>query len=156
MREGWDIAKLGDVCNVIGGGTPSKSNSGFYEGNIPWATVRDMKEDIIAHTDFQITENAVKNSSTNIIPAGNVVIATRVGLGKICFIQRDTAINQDLRGVIPKKPDQLSVSYLFWWFKNIAPTIVAEGTGVTVQGVKLPFVKSLSIPIPSLLEQKHT
>jgi type I restriction enzyme S subunit len=94
------------------------------------------------------TKEAVKGSSTNIIPKGNVVIATRVGLGKVCLLCSDTAINQDLRGIIPKRPSTLSVGYLFQWLKSIAHIIEKEGTGATVQGVKLPFIKSLPMPVP--------
>ena len=153
--DGWNEKRLGDVCNIIGGGTPSKKNEDFYKGEIPWATVRDMKEDEIIQTDFKITKDAVKSSSTNIIKANNVVIATRVGLGKVCLVNQDTAINQDLRGVVPINSDSLTVRFLFWWLKSIAHLIEKEGTGATVQGVKLPFVKSLWIPLPTLLEQKR-
>jgi type I restriction enzyme S subunit len=100
--DDWEEKKLREVCNIIGGGTPSKKNDEFYIGNIPWATVRDMKTDKIKDTEFKITSKAVLNSSTNIIPKGNVIIATRVGLGKTCIIESDTAINQDLKGIIPK------------------------------------------------------
>ncbi|MBP9141492.1 MAG: restriction endonuclease subunit S, partial [Chitinophagales bacterium] len=150
----WEKKKLGEFCNIIGGGTPSKANAKFYDGNIYWATVRDMKGEVITDTEHKITEEAVKNSSTNIIPKGNVVIATRVGLGKVCLIANDTAINQDLRGVVPINSKKLSVDFLYHWFKSIANKIVEEGTGATVQGVKLPFIKSLSIPLPQLKEQQ--
>lgn len=155
MKAGWQTKSLGDVCDVIGGGTPSKDNADFYTGEIPWATVRDMRSDVIAETEFRITEVAVKSSATNVIPSGNVVIATRVGLGKVCLLGQDTAINQDLRGILPKDGKQLAIRYLFWWLKSIAPVIVAEGRGATVQGVKLPFVKSLKIPLPSISEQQR-
>ncbi|MBK6288606.1 MAG: restriction endonuclease subunit S [Gammaproteobacteria bacterium] len=150
MRAGWQTKNLGDVCEVIGGGTPSKDNPAYYLGEIPWATVRDMRQEVITETECQITKEAVKSSATNIIPSGNVVIATRVGLGKVCLLGQDTAINQDLRGIIPRNPNVLLVRFLFWWFKSIADVIVAEGTGATVQGVKLPFVKSLPLPVPPL------
>jgi type I restriction enzyme S subunit len=152
--DGWEEKKLGEVCNVIGGGTPSKANSKFYDGDIFWATVRDMKGEVISDTEHKITKEAVKNSSTNIIPKGNVVIATRVGLGKVCLIENDTAINQDLRGVVPINSKKLLVDFLYHWFKSIAHKIVEEGTGATVQVVKLPFIKSLSIPLPPLKEQQ--
>lgn len=155
MTINWPVKALGDVCHVIGGGTPPKDKDHYFRGTIPWATVRDMRKDIIAETEFQITEEAVGASSTNIIPAHNVVIATRVGLGKVCFVERDTAINQDLRGIIPMRKNEISVHYLFWWLKSIAHLIVQEGTGATVQGVKLPFIKSLEIPLPPLPEQKR-
>lgn len=146
---------LGEVCNVIGGGTPSKANEEFYTGTIPWATVRDMNKDNLDITDYKITEEAVRLSATNIIPANNVVIATRVGLGKVCILNQDTAINQDLRGVIPKSNDILDVNYLFLWFKFIAEKIIQAGRGATVQGVTLPFIKSLAIPVPTLIKQQN-
>jgi type I restriction enzyme S subunit len=155
VKKGWETKRLGEVCEVIGGGTPAKNNAAFYTGAIPWATVRDMRQDEITETEFRITKEAVRSSATNIVPAGNVVIATRVGLGKICLLGQDTAINQDLRGIIPRDEKSLTSRYLFWWFKSIAKEIVAEGKGATVQGVKLPFVKSLPIPVPPLPEQRR-
>jgi type I restriction enzyme S subunit len=155
MREDWSAVPLGELCDVVGGGTPSKDNHSFYLGDIPWATVRDMRQDLIAETEFCITEDAVRSSSTNIIPSGNVVIATRVGLGKVCLLGQDTAINQDLRGIVPRSLETLAVRYLYWWLKSISDLIIAEGTGATVQGVRLPFVKSLPVPLPSLPEQQR-
>jgi type I restriction enzyme S subunit len=155
MKKEWGTRNLGDLCEVIGGGTPPKDKPAYYSGKIPWATVRDMRQEIITETEFRITKDAVQSSATNIIPSGNVVIATRVGLGKVCVLGQDTAINQDLRGVIPHDTKTLSVRFLFWWLKSIADVIVAEGTGATVQGVKLPFVKSLQIPVPPLPEQQR-
>ena len=155
MKAGWQASSLGDLCNVIGGGTPAKDKAEFYSGDIPWATVRDMRSELITETEFRVTTAAVKNSSTNIIPGGNVVIATRVGLGKVCLLGQDTAINQDLRGIVPINPKVLGIRFLFWWLKSIADLIVAEGTGATVQGVKLPFVKGLQLPLPPLPEQQR-
>jgi len=147
--------KLGDTCNIVGGGTPSKGNSAFYVGAIPWATVRDMKSETITTTEFKITQEAVATSATNIIPKGNVIVATRVGLGKVCLVDQDTAINQDLKGIIPRDLKQLTVRFLFWWLKSVADLIVEAGTGATVQGVKLPFIRSLPIPLPPLPEQQR-
>ena len=155
MKNEWTAKNLGDVCRVIGGGTPSKNNAEYYSGEIPWATVRDLRSDVITETECKITKAAVVSSATNIIPGGNVVIATRVGLGKVCLLGQDTAINQDLRGIVPINSKVLSVRFLFWWLKSIADSIIAEGTGATVQGVKLPFVKSLQIPVPPLPEQQR-
>jgi type I restriction enzyme, S subunit len=151
--EGWVATTLGEVCDVVGGGTPSKANENYFKGNIFWATVRDMKNELLEDTEYKITLDAVKNCSTNIIPKGNVVIATRVGLGKVCLLKNDTAINQDLRGIVPKKPNTVNVDFLFYWFKSNSKKIIDEGTGATVQGVKLPFIKSLPINIPIFSEQ---
>jgi type I restriction enzyme S subunit len=149
----WQTLALGDVCDVIGGGTPSKRCADFYEGNIPWASIRDMQGDWVESTEFSITEKAVASSATNVIPSDNVIIATRVGLGKVARLRRDTAINQDIRAVVPRDDRKLDKQYLFYWFKSIAEIIESEGKGATVKGVTLPFVKSLQLPLPSIAEQ---
>ena len=150
----WKIVTLGDICNIIGGGTPSKSNPKFYIGDTLWATVGDMNSDYLIETDFKISKEAVKQSTTNIIPMNNVVIATRVGLGKVCIVKQDTAINQDLKGIIPKNERLLDVNYLFYFFKSISQVIINAGRGATVHGVKLPFIKSLKISLPPISVQK--
>ena len=151
----WKTVKLGDVCELIGGGTPSKKNAAYYGGDIPWATVRDMHSDELSKTEHRITELGLENSSSKVIPANNIVIASRVGLGKVCLLNQSTAINQDLRGVIPKQPSTINVRYLFYWFKNTAQTIISAGRGATVHGVTLPFLKALEIPLPPLAEQQR-
>ena len=83
-----------------------------------------------------------------------MVIATRVGLGKVCILRGDTAINQDLKGIIPKNNSKLSINFLYRWFTNISDKIISQGTGATVQGVKLRFINSLHIALPKLPEQK--
>ena len=151
LQKGWSSNNLGDVVKIIGGGTPSKQDKTFYGGNIPWASVRDLNVDLLEKTELQITEEGLKQSSSNIIPKGSLVIATRVGLGKVCILARDTAINQDLKGIIPNC--KIDTQFLFYWFKSSAKAIEFAGIGATVKGVKLDFVKSLQIPLPPLPEQ---
>ena len=146
--------KLGDVCNLIGGGTPSKSNSDYYDGDIPWATVRDMAFHELTFTQHRITQSGLENSSANLIPKDNIIIASRVGLGKVCIIKQNTAINQDLRAIIPKKENEVDIKYLFYWFKTVANQIIKAGRGATVQGVKLPFLSSLLLPLPTFAKQQ--
>lgn len=146
---------LDNICKIVGGGTPNKKNKSFYDGTIPWATVRDLGYDNLNKTEHQITDNAVNESSTNIIPSGNIVIATRVGLGKVCTLSQNTAINQDLKGIIPINNEKTDIGFLFFWFKSIRNVIINAGTGATVQGVRLDFIKSLKIPNLELPLQKQ-
>lgn len=149
----WEISTLGENCTFIGGGTPSKSNADFYSGNIPWATVRDMSNFLLSSTELKITEEAIKLSATNLLPKGTIVISTHVGLGKICKLMQDTAINQDLKGVILN--ERLIDTFFVYWYLNMAPHIIANGRGATVKGVTLDFMRSLKIPVPPLeLQEK--
>lgn len=149
-----EVVPLGSIVNIIGGGTPSKAVAEYWDGDIAWASIRDMKERFLSSTELGITEKGLKSSSSHLIPSGHVVIASRVGLGKVVQVEQDTAINQDLRGLVPKDPNSLSNDFLYYWGLFVAPQIVAAGSGATVQGVRLDFLKGLMVPKLSLEKQK--
>lgn len=154
MKHNWEYKKLEEVCNFVGGGTPSKSNDEFYTGSIPWATVRDMLTFKLYKTELCITEDAVNNSATNILPKGMIVISTHVGLGKICELMQDTAINQDLKGI--SFTDNSIDKYFFtYWYRSIANFIISKGRGATVKGVTLDFMRKLNIPVPPMVVQEQ-
>jgi type I restriction enzyme S subunit len=154
LEEKYEKKKLNEIIKIIGGGTPSKANKEYWEnGTIKWATVGDMNVETIIKTELLITEIGLKNSSSNIIPKNGIIIATRVGLGKVCYLEDDIAINQDLKGLIPKD-DKLNIRYLFNFFKNIEKYILSNGTGATVKGVKLEFIKELELPLPNIKTQQ--
>ena len=155
MKAGWEVRPLGEVCDLVGGGTPSKKAKGYYGGSIPWVTVRDMNVETVEITDHSITEIGLKNSSSKIIPKGEIIIASRVGLGKVCKLAADMAINQDLKGVIPKRGHEINRQFLFYWFQSVAGFIEENGVGATVQGVKLTFLNALPFPMVSLEEQER-
>lgn len=154
MKQGWTYKKLGEVCDIIGGGTPDTKIKEYWKGNIPWATVSDMNCDELKSTGYYITDKGLKESSSRIIKSGEIIIATRVGLGKVCKLVVDTAINQDLKGVIPKNNNILR-DFIFYYFKKNAKYIVDNGVGATVKGVKIKFIEGLSFGYPPLSEQKH-
>ena len=101
LPKGWAWVRIGDVIlSITGGGTPSKSNPSFWNGDIPWASVKDLNvETYLDYTIDSITEEALENSSTNLIPKGSIIVCTRMGLGKIAINRVDTAINQDLKAL---------------------------------------------------------
>ncbi len=152
-RSKWEYKKLGEVAKFIGGGTPSKANEDYYTGNIPWATVRDMVDFNLSKTELCITDQAVKESATNIIPKDTIIISTHVGLGKICLLMQDTAINQDLKGVI--LPQSIDKMFFAAWYKSIADYVISNGKGATVKGVTMKFVNDLKIPVPPVADQQR-
>ena len=146
------VAKLGDVCTFIGGGTPSRERSDFFDGNIPWATVKDFKKFVLDDTEEHINEAAVAASASNVVDAGTVLLVTRVGLGKVAIAGVPLAINQDIKALTPKP--HLLPEYLFWFLVFKADAIKKMGVGATVKGVTLNDVKAIQIPIPSIDRQR--
>ena len=153
LPEGWVPCKLGDtLLKIVGGGTPSKAIPEYYQGNIPWMSVKDMNKHTLTDTVDHITPDAVKNSSTNIIPAGIPIIATRMSLGKIVTASFDSAINQDLKALF--LANGIERNFFLHWYRSQAQLIENLGTGTTVKGIRLEVLNSLSMSIPPLAEQK--
>lgn len=85
LHENTDTVRLiplGELCRIVGGGTPSKKEPKYYQGSIPWITVKDFTDSLIVDTVDHITDQAVSSSATNVIPDGVVLVVTRVGLGE--------------------------------------------------------------------------
>ncbi|PIQ23651.1 restriction endonuclease subunit S [bacterium (Candidatus Blackallbacteria) CG13_big_fil_rev_8_21_14_2_50_49_14] len=151
----WPIVNLGDVCTFTGGGTPDRSNPDFWDGSIPWVSVKDFKTFKIDSAQESITELGLKNSASNLIKAGTIIIPTRMALGKVAVCSVDVAINQDLKAVLIKDESLLSRDFLVYSLFSRANYIESRGKGATVQGVTLDVLRSLEIPLPPLPEQQR-
>lgn len=151
----WPLVKLGDLVTIKGGGTPSKKVDEYWNGDIPWASVKDLKSSEINSTADFITEAGVKNSATNLIPAGTILTATRMALGKFAINSVGMAINQDLKALFINDPSVVERNYLIRFLSSKARYIEGEGKGATVKGITLDFLKDLQVPLPPLEEQKR-
>lgn len=151
----WPMISLGELVDIKGGGTPDKNNSEYWNGDIPWASVKDFKKNILDSTLDSITLLGVRNSATSVIPAGNIIVPTRMALGKVAINTIDLAINQDLKALFIKDNDVVDRDYLFRWLESQSSLIESEGKGATVKGITLPFLKGLNVPIPPINEQKR-
>lgn len=149
----WEEKSIEQITSkIIGGGTPSKNIPQYYEGTIPFMTVKDMTSSRPTDTEWHITQEAVSNSSTNIIPKDTIIIATRVGLGKIVRVNFDTTINQDLKALfLNGSIDKDFCEYLIIYK---TPEIITKGRGTTVKGITLEELKNIKFNLPTLDEQK--
>lgn len=141
------------IKKIIGGSTPSKTISAYYEGHIPFMTVKDMTSPRPQDTAWHITQEAVDNCSTHIIPANTLITATRIGLGKTVLMPFPVAINQDLKALVLNKN---KVNTRFFEFVLNAKTteIISKSRGTTVKGITLEDFKSIKFYLPALAEQQ--
>ena len=144
---------LGELVEIVGGGTPSRGIPEYWNGGIPWATVKDMTSVELSETQEFISEKGVSTSATRIVPAGSVIMATRMGLGKVAINKIDLAINQDLKAL--KCNGKLDPKFLLYFLQSKAGYLESQGKGATVKGIKLDLVKSLPVPRLSLPEQRR-
>lgn len=151
----WPTTELGNLVEILGGGTPSKAVSEYWNGNIPWASVKDLKTTELKETEDYITADAIKKSASNLIPAGNIIVPTRMALGKVAINLVDMAINQDLKALIPIDQKKLDKNYLMRFLESQASFLERQGKGATVKGITLDVLRSLAVPLPPIMEQKR-
>ena len=151
LPEGWVWCRLGDIIiQNIGGGTPSKQNLAYWNGNIPWASVKDLTGPILDNTRDCITELGLEESSSNLIPANSIIVCTRMGLGKIAINTIPVAINQDLRALIISRMN-IDLRYIIAYYK----TLSIRGEGTTVKGISIEELHNMLFPFPPLAEQQR-
>ncbi|MCO6493903.1 MAG: restriction endonuclease subunit S [Phaeodactylibacter sp.] len=146
-KENWTTKQLGDVLvKIVGGGTPSRSNEDYWNGKIPWVTVKDFSNFDPFNTQEYITEEGLANSASNLIPSGVLIISTRMAVGKAVIYNVDVCINQDLKALFPN--EALEVNYLYYWFQQNAKKVSDLASGSTVMGISLNDLKSIEISFP--------
>lgn len=150
------MMELGDVCNVIAGGTPSKRNNHFWDGGtIKWlgSAVCQNCKGIDNVTDY-ITEQGLNSSSAKLMRKGTTLIAL-VGatIGKVAFLPFEAAINQNIAGIYPKDTTVLVPSYVYYACTTLYPKFIALTQGSKLAMANISFVRRLKIPVPPLETQ---
>ena len=151
---------LRDVGTWYGGGTPSKSHSDYWEnGTIPWVSPKDMGRPIVDSAQDYITEDAIENSSTKLVPENSIAIVVRSSildrLLPSALIPIPVTLNQDMKAVIPH--DHIMPSYLAHMIRSRGEDILraARKTGGSVASIDSSKLFSFYVPIPHLDEQKR-
>jgi type I restriction enzyme, S subunit len=151
---------LGEIGKWFGGGTPSKSNSEYWRGGIiPWLSPKDMKAPIIEATEDYITESAVANSATKLVPANSVAIVVRSSiLDKVlpvAFVPIPITLNQDMKAVVAHA--DVFPKFIAHIVRSHGPQVLrtTRKTGGSVASIEVPKLMSYPIPIPPLAEQER-
>lgn len=152
LPSGWAETTLGAVLiSVIGGGTPSRMVPTYFDGHIPWFTVKDMKTLKPDDAEEHISEAAIAGSATNLVPANTLIVATRIALGRAIRPTVACAINQDLKALLPDSG--INSDFLLYWIGANQRVIQDLGSGTTVSGIRLEALHGLSLLLPPSTEQ---
>jgi restriction endonuclease S subunit len=152
MNSNWQIKKLGEICNFIGGGTPSKTIPNYWNGDIPWASIKDIKGQYLTKTSDFITSEGLKKSATNLALPNEIILATRINPGRPIISKISTSINQDLKIVRPKI--EIYNLFLYYLLLNKENNIIKLSNGTTVLGITLNSLNDIEIQLPPLETQQ--
>ena len=155
LLNGWRWVKLGDVCErIVGGGTPSTKNADYWNGDIDWITSADIYGIKDIRPRKKISEKAIENSTTNLLPAGGIIVVTRVGLGKLAVVPHRVCFSQDSQGLVLNK-DLITTEYALWCLSEAVQIFKYENRGTTISGVTKKQLVDLKIALPPLAEQQR-
>lgn len=102
IPEGWKVSSLSELIKLTGGGTPKRSEEKYWNGDIPWFSVKDVPSGsnvFVVDTDEKITELGLNKSSTKLLPKGTTIITARGTVGKLALVGTDMCMNQSCYGI---------------------------------------------------------
>ena len=157
LPPGWEWTTMGEIADVVGGGTPKTNEPSNYEGGtIPWLTPADLSgytAKTIGHGARYITQKGLDTSSAKMMPAGTVLFTSRAPIGYVAIASNPVCANQGFKSFVLK--DGVLPDYVYWWLKgskNLAESMASGTTFLELSGAK---AKQLPIPIAPLDQQKR-
>lgn len=151
----WRKVKLGEVAEIMGGGTPKREVSEYWNGVIPWATPTDItknKTNEIAQTTEYITENGLSQSSAKLVPAGSVLMTSRATIGFCAINTIPMTTNQGFSNFICG--DSVHNKFLLYLLTSNRDKFEQLGSGSTFKEISKSALRSFEVNLPPLPEQR--
>jgi type I restriction enzyme S subunit len=153
----WDVVPLKYLVELRSGGTPSKDNVGYWNGDVPWASAKDLKVEKLSSTIDCITDLAVEEGAASVVRPGAILVVVRGMILARMFPVVETlvsmAINQDLKAILPQ--DRLNASFLAWLLRGSADESLRrlDEAGHGTKALRMDAWTSMQLPVPPLNEQ---
>ena len=155
FSDAWEQRKLGDIADIVGGGTPSTGNQSYWDGDIDWYAPAEIADQIYANSSQKkITGLGYENSSAKMLPPGTVLFTSRAGIGKTAILTRKGCTNQGFQSIVPHR-GELDSYFIFsrtGELKRYGELVGAGSTFVEVSGKQMA-VMELMMP-PTMREQQ--
>lgn len=152
----WKVVKLGDVADIIGGGTPDTKNDSYWGGDVPWLTPKDLSgygSRYISKGERNISYQGLENSSAKMLPAGSVLLTSRAPIGYVAIAKTPLCTNQGFKSLILK--EDANSEFFYYLLKNNVDYIQGMSSGSTFAEISGSQVKALEFKIPPLDVQKR-
>ncbi len=147
---------IGDIAEIIGGGTPSTKNEENFGGDIAWITPKDLSDHdamYISKGERSITSSGLKNSSAKLLPANSILFTSRAPIGYIALAENEIATNQGFKSLVLKNDND--PKFFYYLLKNITPQIKSYASGSTFKEISGKVLSLIPIKIPNSNVQKR-
>jgi type I restriction enzyme S subunit len=154
LPQGWMEVSLAEVGQWGSGGTPKRTNSKYFGGNIPWLVIGDLTDSYVSVAENSITDLGLSNSSAKLLDPGTLLVAMYGSIGKLGITAIRCATNQAI-AYCKVDDDVADTKFLFYALKHYKSDLESEGKGGTQQNISQTVLKSFTIALPPLNEQKR-
>ena len=155
MAYVWEQRKLGELAEIVGGGTPSTSVESYWDGDIDWYAPAEIGEQIyLKSSQRKITEEGLNKSSAKVLPVGTVLFTSRAGIGKTAILLKEGCTNQGFQSIVPNK-DKLDSYFIFTRseeLKRYGETVGAGSTFVEVSGKQMA---NMELMMPTIMDEQQ-
>lgn len=148
--------KLSDVIDIIGGGTPKTSVAAYWDGDIPWLSVKDFNNDnrYVYHTEKYITKDGLNNSSTTLLQKNDVIISARGTVGALAMIPFPMAFNQSCYGIRAKNSVVDSI-FLYYLLRFSVNKLKKDTHGSVFDTITRDAFSNIEIDLPTIDIQRR-
>lgn len=147
---------MGELADIVGGGTPSTSNFEYWDGDIDWYAPAEIADQIfVSSSERKITQQGYDNSSAKMLPVGTVLFTSRAGIGKTAILRKEGCTNQGFQSIVPHI-NELDSYFIFSRseeMKKYGETVGAGSTFVEVSGKQMA---NMELMMPTTMEEQVT
>ena len=156
FTEDWEQRKLGELAEIVGGGTPSTGIDSYWDGDIDWYAPAEIGEQIyLESSQRKITEEGLNKSSAKILPIGTVLFTSRAGIGKTAILLKEGCTNQGFQSIVPNK-EKLDSYFIFTRSEELKRYGETAGAGSTFVEVSGKQMANMELMMPkTMLEQQQ-
>lgn len=152
-----DIKKIREICGIVSGGTPLRTNAEFWDGGIiPWIKIGDIKGKYVSDADEHITQAGLEGSSAKMLSKGTILYTIFATLGEVGILTIDACTNQAIAGITIRNKDEVLTDYLYYYLKSKKSYVNNLGRGVAQNNINLSILRDLEVPLPTLSVQRQT
>ena len=156
FTDPWEQRKLGDVADIVGGGTPSTNNPNYWDGDIDWYAPAEIAGQIyFDSSQRKITEQGYENSSAKMLPPGTVLFTSRAGIGKTAILSKKGCTNQGFQSIVPHN-DELDSYFVFSRTDELKQYGELVGAGSTFVEVSGKQMAAMNLKMPTTIEEQQT
>ena len=155
FANAWEQCKLGELAEIVGGGTPSTSVESYWDGDIDWYAPAEIGEQIyLKSSQRKITEEGLNKSSAKVLPVGTVLFTSRAGIGKTAILLKEGCTNQGFQSIVPNK-NKLDSYFIFTRSEELnryGETVGAGSTFVEVSGKQMA---NMELMMPTTMDEQQ-